>query len=85
MLAGAVYACKRLFVQQANKAVFFGCIAENFHNHHIVVDGKVEFFEYGSYFKLRWSNFVVARFSRDSYSPKLLVDIVHKTNYARLY
>ena len=82
VLTRTVHACKRLFVQQANKTVAVGDIPERFHHEHVVVASEVHFFKERSEFELSRGHFVMARLCRDAKFPQFLFHIVHKVQDA---
>lgn len=84
VLARTVDSREGLFVQQAYQTVFFRHVAQNFHNHHVMVCRQVQLFEHGRDFELRGRNFVVARLCGNSDFPKLQIDVVHEIDDARL-
>ncbi len=83
VLAGTVHAGERLFVQQADKTVLVGHVAEHFHNHHVVVAGEVHFLEHRGEFELRGRDFVVTGLRRNAELPEFGLDFVHEVEDAR--
>ena len=82
MLTGTVHACERLFVQQADKAILVGHVAEHFHDLHVVVACEVHFFEHRGKFELGRSHFVVAGLGRNAELPEFDFNFVHEVQNA---
>ena len=82
VLAAAVYARERFFVQKAYKAVVFGGLAQDFHGQHVMVGGDIGGFVQLGHFKLGRSDFVVPRFRRDAQLQQALFQIGHEGQHA---
>ena len=85
MLAAAVDARKRLFVKQADEAVFGGDLLHNLHHNLILVGGNVGGGKNGRKLVLSRSNLVMFGFGVNAEFPKLCVKFRHKRPYARFY
>ncbi len=84
VLAAAVHAGKRFFVQQTNQSVLQRHFLHNLHRQLIVIGGDV----YGGVNRrqlvLRRCDLVVSRFGEDAQLPKLFVQLSHIGRNARL-
>ena len=85
MLAAAVYARKRLFVQQTYHSVAFGDLLHYLHSELVVVGSHVGGGEYGCEFVLSGRNLVMLGFGEYSEFPEPFVEFFHKLLHARLY
>ena len=81
VFAGTVYSCKGLFVQQTDQPVPFGHLPENFHYQHVMVAGKVDFFEDGGQFKLGRCHFVMPGLGGNAEFPQFLLHFRHKIQH----
>ena len=82
VLARAINARKGLFVEQADKAVLFGRVAQQRHHQLLVVTGYVGSFKKGRNFKLARGHFVVAGFSRNAQAIESFLHILHEHLYS---
>ena len=78
VLAGAVDALERLFVQQAHQAVMAGQKAHLLHGEQVLVNGAVRVREDGSQLVLGGCHLVVLRLGGDAELPQLLVKLLHE-------
>ena len=83
MLAAAVDACERLFVQQTVQPVADGDALHRFHDQLVLVGGDVRAREHGREFVLAGSDFVVLGLCEDAQLPQLLVQVLHIGGNAR--
>ena len=84
VLAAAVDAGKRLFMQQADEIVFQRNLLHNFHRELVVVGGDVRCRIDRREFVLRRRNLVVLGFGKDAKLPEFFVEVVHERLHARL-
>ena len=84
VLAGTVDARKRFLVEKAHQTVAVGDFAQNLHYQHVVIAGKVQFFEHRSKFELRRSHFIVPGFGGDAEFPEFLFHFGHEVQNAHL-
>ena len=78
VLARAVHACERLFVQKAGKAVAQRHFAHQFHHHLVVVAGDVGRAEHAGQFVLAGGHLVVLGFSGHANAPQFVVQLAHE-------
>ena len=83
VLARAVDALERLFVQQHAEVVAAGNVVHKQHQQQVVVVGKVGFLVYRSQFKLVGCNFVVAGLCRNAQFVALYFKVEHESLHAR--
>ena len=85
VFARTVYACKRLFVQQAHKSVTGSDLLHNLHCKLVMVGCDICRCVYRRKLVLSGSNLVMLRFRKHAELPQLLVEICHVCGDARLY
>ena len=83
VLARAVDALERLFVQQYAEMVPACDLVHDCHQQLVVVVSQIGLFENRSQLELIRSNLVVARFNRNTEFETLVLQILHKGEYAR--
>ncbi len=83
MLAGAVDAGKRLFMQQADKAMLLGGAFHQRHHQLLVIGGDIGALEIRGDFKLRWRHLVVVCFGGNAQLVQLILEILHEHLHAR--
>ena len=79
VLAGAIDAGKRLFMEQANKSVAQGDFFHRFHRQLVVVGGDVGGGEDRGQFMLRRCNLVVLGLGGDAELPQLHIQVGHES------
>ena len=84
MLAAAVYACERLFMEQADKSVLCRNLFHYFHCELVVVGCDVGGCKYGSKLVLSRRYFVVLCLCENTEFPQLLVKVFHVCRNSRL-
>ena len=84
VLAGAVHAVERLFVQQADEAVARRDLFHDLHGELVVVGGDVRGGKDGRELVLRGGDLVVLGLGEHAELPQLLVQIGHELRDARL-
>ena len=84
VLAGAVDAGKRLFMQQADHAVARGHLLHDLHRQLVLVGGDVAGRKHGRKLVLRGRDLVVLGLGVDAELPELLIEILHKRRDTRL-
>ena len=77
VLAGAVHAGKRFFMQQHAKAVTTGYLFHQQHDQLVLIDGKVRFVVDRCQFKLVRRHFVVACFERNTVFAGFKFEVFH--------
>ena len=83
MLAGAVYALKRLLMQQAGEAMLLRDGTHDLHGQLVVVGRDVGGGEHRRHLVLARCNLVVLGLGEDAQLPQLLVEILHESSYTR--
>ena len=78
VLAGAVHARKRFFMQETRHAVFRRHALKGQHNHVLMIVRHVRAFIHGRNLELARRDFVVPRFNRDSLLDELVFRVHHK-------
>ena len=84
VLARAVDAGKRLFMQQADHAVARGHLLHDLHRQLVLVSGDVAGRKHGRELVLRGRDLVVLGLGIDTELPELLIEILHECRNARL-
>ncbi len=77
MLAGAVDAGIRFFMEQADQIVTEGYLLHSFHDELVVVRRDVRCRKNGRHFILRRRHFVMLRLGGDAHFPQFHIEIVH--------
>ncbi len=84
MLAAAVNARKRLFVQKAGQVKFCRRRLKRFHCQLVMVGSGIARSVYGSNLMLSGRHFVMLGFGINAQFPKLIVKLLHKRRHFRL-
>ena len=82
VLAAAVDAGERLFVQQADQAVLVGGAAHDLHDQVLVIGGEVAVFEERGEFVLAGGHFVVAGLDGDAELEQFVFAVGHEGQHA---
>ena len=78
VLAGAVYTLEGLFVEQTDQVVLCSALFHNLHRKLVCIAGIVGIRIDGGQFVLAGSSFVVLCFGKNTQTPKLFVQVLHK-------
>ena len=70
-------------MQEADEPVLLGRLAQDLHDHHVVVDGEVQVLEHRRELELGGRDLVVPRLRRDAELPEALLDLGHEREDAR--
>ena len=84
MLAAAIDAVERLFMQQADQIVLLRYLFHDLHGQLVVIRRQVGVGKYRSELMLRRSDFIMLGLGKDAELPELLVQIMHKCLHSRL-
>ncbi len=85
VLAGAVDARERLFVEQGRKAMALGHLAQRLHDQLVVIGREVGGGVHGSQFELIRGYLLVLGLGRDAQAPQLVIELTHESGHALGY